>query len=74
LSALSGRGIAIVRYALVKQLIATNQLVQLHSEYRWPLKWSYYLVTPQQKVSKEVKVSTTGLRMLFLKPRDNPFR
>jgi LysR family glycine cleavage system transcriptional activator len=57
LSALSGRGIAIVRYALVKQLIATNQLVQLHSEYRWPLKWSYYLVTPQQKVvRKEVKV------------------
>ena len=53
LSALSGRGVAIVRYALVKQLIETGQLVQLHPERRWPLKWSYYLVTPQQKVMRD---------------------
>lgn len=57
LAALSGRGVAIVRYALVKQLIETGQLVQLHPERRWPLKWSYYLVTPQQHVMRhEVKV------------------
>lgn len=57
LAALSGRGVAIVRYALVKQLIETGQLVQLHPDHRWPLKWSYYLVTPQQKVMRdEVKV------------------
>ena len=57
LSALSGRGVAIVRYALVKKLIETGQLVQLHPDHRWPLKWSYYLVTPQQKVMRdEVKV------------------
>jgi Transcriptional regulator len=48
LSALSGRGVAIVRHALVKQLIATGQLIQLHPDHRWPLKWSYYIVTPQQ--------------------------
>lgn len=53
LSALSGRGVAIVRYALVKQLIETGQLVQLHPDRRWPLKWSYYLVTPQQKVMRD---------------------
>jgi LysR family transcriptional regulator, glycine cleavage system transcriptional activator len=57
LSALSGRGVAIVRYALVTKLIETGQLVQLHPDHRWPLKWSYYLVTPQQKVMRdEVKV------------------
>lgn len=57
LSALSGRGVAIVRHALVKQLLETGQLVQLHPEHRWPLKWSYYVVTPQQNVMRhEVKV------------------
>ena len=57
LSALSGRGVAIVRYALVKKLIETGQLVQLHPDHRWPLKWSYYVVTPQQKVMRDdVKV------------------
>lgn len=53
LSALSGRGVAVVRYALVKQLIETGQLVQLHPEHRWPLKWSYYLVTPQHNVMRD---------------------
>lgn len=52
LSALSGRGVAIVRYALVKKLIETGQLAQLQPDYRWPLKWSYYLVTPQQQVMR----------------------
>ncbi len=53
LSALSGRGVAVVRYALVKQLIETGQLVQLHPDHRWPLKWSYYLVTPQHNVMRD---------------------
>ncbi|HGE6955283.1 TPA: LysR substrate-binding domain-containing protein [Enterobacter kobei] len=57
LAALSGRGVAIVRYALVNKLIETGQLVQLHPDHRWPLKWSYYVVTPQQKVMRDdVKV------------------
>ncbi|ASL85848.1 MULTISPECIES: LysR substrate-binding domain-containing protein [Serratia] len=57
LSALSGRGVAIVRNALVKQLIETEQLVHLHPDHRWPLRWSYYLVTPQQHVMRdEVKI------------------
>lgn len=47
LSALSGRGIAIVRQALVRQLIATGQLIQLHPDRRWSLRWSYYVVTPE---------------------------
>lgn len=57
LAALSGRGVAIVRYALVKQLIETDQLIQLHPDQRWPLTWSYYLVTPQHyAMRQEVKV------------------
>ncbi|WP_343553788.1 LysR substrate-binding domain-containing protein [Pantoea sp.] len=57
LSALSGQGVAIVRHALVKQLIETGQLVQLHPQYRWTLTWSYYLVTPQQSAMRnEVKL------------------
>jgi LysR family glycine cleavage system transcriptional activator len=57
LSALSGRGVAIVRNALVKQLIENGQLVHLHPDHRWPLRWSYYLVTPQQHVMRdEVKI------------------
>lgn len=57
LSALSGRGVAIVRSALVKQLIETDQLVQLHPDRRWPLTWSYYLVTPQHPATRhEVNV------------------
>ncbi|MFW5388258.1 LysR substrate-binding domain-containing protein [Yersinia sp. 2544 StPb PI] len=57
LSALGGRGVAIVRYVLVKNLIETGQLVQLHPDHRWPLKWSYYVVTPQKSVTRsEVKV------------------
>ncbi|HHA2226865.1 TPA: LysR substrate-binding domain-containing protein [Enterobacter ludwigii] len=53
LSALSGRGVAIVRHALVKQLIETGQLVQLHPDHRWPLTWSYCLVTPQHTAMRE---------------------
>lgn len=57
LAALSGRGVAIVRRALVKQLLATGQLVQLHPAYRWPLSWSYYIVTPRHAAMRpEVKV------------------
>ncbi|WP_370977372.1 LysR substrate-binding domain-containing protein [Enterobacter ludwigii] len=53
LSALSGWGVAIVRHALVKQLIETGQLVQLRPDHRWPLTWSYYLVTPQHTAMRE---------------------
>ncbi|MGY3854826.1 LysR substrate-binding domain-containing protein [Aeromonas aquatilis] len=37
LSALSGQGVALVRHTLVKQLISTGQLIQLHPDHRWPL-------------------------------------
>lgn len=57
LSALSGRGVAVVRQALVKQLIESGQLIQLHPEHCWPLTWSYFIVTPQQLVMRnEVKL------------------
>ncbi|WP_333498010.1 LysR substrate-binding domain-containing protein [Kluyvera sp. CHPC 1.2972] len=57
LAALSGRGVAIVRHALVKALMSTGQLTQLHPDHRWPLTWSYYLVTPQHAVMRpEVRI------------------
>ncbi|MFC0228969.1 LysR substrate-binding domain-containing protein [Serratia aquatilis] len=57
LAALSGRGVAIVRLALVKQLIMQGQLQQLHPEQRWPLAWSYYIVTQQHAgMRPEVKI------------------
>lgn len=52
LAALSGRGVALVRRALVKQHFATGQLVQLQPARRWPLTWSYYIVTPQHAVMR----------------------
>ncbi len=58
LTALSGRGVAIVRRALVQQLLAT---VPARSATPGPplvpLTWSYYIVTPQHAVMRpEVKV------------------
>ncbi|MFZ4834069.1 LysR substrate-binding domain-containing protein [Rouxiella sp. Mn2063] len=44
LAALSGRGVALVRKALVQQAIDTGQLLALFSEHKWPLNWSYYMV------------------------------
>lgn len=57
LAALTGRGIAVVRRALVAQLIDTGQLLQLFPEQRWPLSWSYYIVTSEHARQRpEVKV------------------
>lgn len=44
LAALSGRGVAIVRRALVEESIANGQLLQLYPAFKWPLTWSYYMV------------------------------
>lgn len=44
LAALSGRGVSIVRRALVQQSIDNGQLIQLYSSFKWPLTCSYYLV------------------------------
>lgn len=52
LAALSGQGVTIVRRALVQQLLNDGQLVQLHPDTRWPLTWSYYIVTPQHAVMR----------------------
>ncbi|MGK3189195.1 LysR substrate-binding domain-containing protein [Enterobacter soli] len=57
LSALSGRGIAVVRRALVQQLIDNEQLVQLFPKHCWPLTWSYYLVMSEHsRMRPEVQV------------------
>lgn len=52
LSALSGRGVAIVRRALVEQSIDNGQLIQLYSTYSWPLNWSYYMVRSEHALGR----------------------
>lgn len=41
---MGGRGITLVRKALVQQDLDLGRLVQLFPEYAWPINWSYYLV------------------------------
>ncbi|BDH44200.1 LysR family transcriptional regulator [Salmonella enterica subsp. enterica serovar Choleraesuis] len=45
LAALSGRGVALVRKALVSNALESGQLVRLFPEWQWPISWSYYLVS-----------------------------
>ncbi|AJZ88482.1 LysR family transcriptional regulator [Klebsiella michiganensis] len=48
LAALSGRGVAVVRRALVQQLIDLGQLRQLFPQHKWPLTWSYFIVRSER--------------------------
>lgn len=41
---LTGRGVALVRKALVQQDLDIGRLVQLFPKNRWPINWSYYVV------------------------------
>ena len=72
LAALGGRGIAIVRHALVKSLIDSGQLILLHPQHRWPLTWSYYIVTRQDAAMRpEVKIFHDWLAADVLAERDS---
>ncbi len=53
---LSGRGVALVRKALVQQDLDIGRLVQLFPENRWPISWSYYVVCSSASLKRpEVK-------------------
>jgi len=55
-AALSGRGVALVRKALVQQDLDIGLLVQLFPEIRWPISWSYYVVSSSSSLKRpEVK-------------------
>ena len=41
---MAGRGVALVRKALVAQDVESGRLVHLLPEQHWPVKWSYYVV------------------------------
>lgn len=43
-AAITGRGLALVRKALVRHELEEGRLVHLHPERRWPVKWAYYAV------------------------------
>lgn len=55
-AALSGRGVALVRKALVQQDLDIGRLVHLFPENRWPISWSYYVVSSSSSLKRpEVK-------------------
>lgn len=43
-AAVTARGVALVRKALVAQELESGRLVHLIPEVRWPVKWAYYVV------------------------------
>jgi LysR family glycine cleavage system transcriptional activator len=43
-AAVSGRGLALVRKALVAQDIENGRLRHVSPEHRWPIRWAYYVV------------------------------
>lgn len=43
-AAVTARGVALVRKALVAQELESGRLVHLMPEVRWPVKWAYYVV------------------------------
>lgn len=43
-AAIAARGVALVRKALVAQAIESGWLVHLLPDWRWPVKWAYYVV------------------------------
>ncbi|WP_395489426.1 LysR substrate-binding domain-containing protein [Cedecea davisae] len=53
LAALSGRGVAVVRKALVQQLIEHGQLRQLFPQHKWPLRWSYFIVRSERSTRRQ---------------------
>lgn len=43
-AAIAGRGVALVRKALVEHELESGRLVHLMANNRWPVKWAYYAV------------------------------
>lgn len=57
LAALGGRGVILVRKALVQQDLDIGRLVALFPQHRWPITWSYYLVSSAQSLKRpEVRI------------------
>ena len=54
-AALAGRGVALVRKALVRQDLETGRLIHLLPECRWPVAWAYFAAAaPKALRRKEV--------------------
>jgi LysR family transcriptional regulator, glycine cleavage system transcriptional activator len=51
-AAISARGVALVRKALVAQELDSGRLVHLLPELRWPVKWAYYVVASQKALRR----------------------
>ncbi|WP_064682296.1 LysR substrate-binding domain-containing protein [Rhizobium bangladeshense] len=51
-AAVAGRGVALVRKALVAQELESGRLVHLLPDVRWPVKWAYYIVAAQKALRR----------------------
>lgn len=51
-AAVAGRGLALVRGALVTQDIAEGRLVRLFPEMTWPIEWAYYAVASRRALAR----------------------
>ena len=51
-AAVAGRGVALVRRALVANELATHRLYELFPRRRWPIRWSYYVVAAPQALRR----------------------
>lgn len=70
-AAIAGRGVALVRKALVAQELDSGRLVHLLPEQRWPVKWAYYVVAAPKALRRyEVNAFHGWLTGLEAAPRN----
>lgn len=51
-AAVAGRGVALVRKALVAQELDSGRLVHLLPDIKWPVKWAYYVVASSKALRR----------------------
>lgn len=72
-AALAGRGVALVRKALVGQDVAAGRLVHLLPEYRWPVAWAYFAAASLRALRrKEVQAFHAWLEHMALQADPAP--
>jgi len=52
-AALGGQGIALARRAFVGDELRAGRLIRLVPSVRWPIRWSYFVVTPETPPTRE---------------------
>lgn len=70
-AAVTGRGVALVRKALVAREVESGRLIHLLPDRRWPVKWAYYVVASAKSMRRaEVSAFHDWLTGLASRPVD----